>query len=74
MTKCYDISASVSHSKGSNINYELEHANFDAPITFSYHPTHSSGRGKDKESDKNRAHDIRGFVGKVLEEVSKNKA
>lgn len=49
-------------SKSSNTRYRLEHESFNKTICFSYHPTHSAGRGMDAKKDPKRAKDLQDVI------------
>jgi TPR repeat protein len=69
MVNTFDISYEVKSSKGSNVNYRLEHPSFSQPLCFSYHPTHSRGKCFDAEFDPKRANSLRSFIKNVASEL-----
>lgn len=59
------VITTMSPSKSSNTRFRMEHKNFDTTLCFSYHPTHSSGRGMDAEVDPARARELQGVIKKM---------
>ncbi len=62
-----DLKLEILPSKSSNSRYHLQGSDSESSLSFSYHPTHGSGRGQDSEYDPGRAQSLQ----KVMKDVKR---